>query len=429
MSKGNVTQLHAWRNQLRKRGERYVGDERGVSIALQTNSEFSQMLRFNEFSGVTEFAAKPTWRDVAPGDRWTDADDTQLMIELQWLDIDVRAKSVVADAVEVVARKSAYHPVRDYLKGLTWDQTPRLQLWLAEYLNAEGPADYLAAVGKRFMVSAVARVMQPGCQADHVITLEGDQGAGKSRTVQILGGEFTTDSLPDLHSKDAAVQLCGVWLVELAELAALRRTSDVEAAKAFITRRVDRYRPPYGRRTVDIARQCVFIATTNEAQYLRDSTGNRRFWPVRCGKVALEALQRDRDQLWAEAVHLYHAGEQWHLTPEEAPLATLEQTQRQLVTELEQQVGEFLDRLTRDGTTEVDMRRVLVDGLYLEPDKPDYVLTAGRLGPQVAAAMHRHGWHRVGVVGRGRSRKVMYRCTHRESHGEIAEHSYARART
>lgn len=408
-----VVQIRDWRNKLRKRGKRWVGDDLGVATALRTCPEIAGMLRFNEFSHQVEFERRCPWRSNDVGDSWTDTDDIELVHFLQEQQVDVRGKSVVADAVEVVSRDMAYHPVRDYLRRLTWDQTPRLQLWLAEYLNAEGPADYLAAVGKRFMVSAVARVMQPGCQADHVLVLEGPQGIGKSTLVRILANPWTRDSLPSLSSRDAKVQLCGTWIVELAELAALRQMKEIEGVKSFITTCVDSYRPFYGRRAVDIPRQSVFIATTNESQYLRDSTGNRRFWPVTCKRIDREAITRDRDQLWAEAVHLYHAGEPWHLTDIETDLAKIEQQERQLVTELEQQIADYLERISREGTQEVDMRRILVECLHLEPDRADYAQRAGQLGPQAAQAMQRLGWHRVRTVGRGRQRRALYRPIHK----------------
>jgi predicted P-loop ATPase len=155
----------------------------------------------------------------------------------------------------------------------------------------------------------------------------------------------------------------------------------------------------------------VFIASTNEAQYLRDSTGNRRFWPVRIGRVNFDALERDRDQLWAEAVHLFRQGQPWHLTGAEIELAAKEQQQREVVTELTQQVIDYLDRLESQGITETTMRDVLVKALGVDADKSDYIERAGRLGPQAAAAMHRHDWQRVGAVGRGINRRVVYRKT------------------
>ena len=394
-----------WRDNLARRGQHFAGDERNVLLALRIAPELEKLVRFNEFQHVVEFARKPPWRNVQLGDHWTDDDDLHLQAWFQRHDIDVRQRNICGDCIVTIAKDWIIHPVRDYLRLLAWDGESRLQIWLADYLNAEGPPDYQAAVGVKFLTSAVARVIQPGCQVDHVLALEGPQGIGKSRTVQILGEPWTTDGLPDLHSKDAAIHLGGVWLVELAELAAMRR-SETEATKAFLSRRDDRYRPPYARRSVDVARQCVFIATTNEASYLRDPTGNRRFWPVKCGRIDLPALERDRDQLWAEAVHLFEAGEAWHPTGNEIELTAHEQEQRVLVTELEQNVADFLHRQEQAGIDEVTTQEVFRTALNV--DSTEDVERAVRLGRQLAEAMQRSGWQRVRAVGRGPNRRVLY---------------------
>jgi len=298
--------------------------------------------------------------------------------------------------------------VREYLAGLEWDGTPRLTSWLSTYLNASGDARYLSTVGKKFLVSAVARIEKPGCQVDHTLVLEGDQGIGKSSAVRLLAKrpEWFTDSMPDMSSKDAALQLHGHWFIELAELASFRRTAELEAVKAFLTRPVDHFRPPYARRTVGVPRQSVFVGTTNETLYFRDPSGNRRFWPVRCGQIDLKRLAEDVDQLWAEALEAYELADQWHLTAEEAALATAEQNDRVLITELESQVAEYLESVSRG---EVAVREVLIHALHLDPDQPDFVERSARLGVQVAHAMNAAGWRKVRTVGRGKDRRTIYR--------------------
>ncbi len=292
-----------------------------------------------------------------------------------------KSSGAVADVIERVARDAVYHPIRQYLQGLQWDGKHRLQVALVEYFTATAaPADYLGIVFRKFLVQCVARVMRPGCQADATLVLESPQGYGKSRAVRIFARNWGCENLPhDLGSKDAAGQLAGAWLVELAELAALKR-SDIEAMKSFLTRCVDRYRPSYARRTADVPRQCCFIATTNEEAYLRDRTGNRRFWPVRCGRIDLDALERNVDQLWAEAFAAYIAGDPWHPSDAEAALQATEAVHRELVTELEVAVATYLDGLTRDGRNEVSTREVLIYACRLDPDATDYIERAGRLG-------------------------------------------------
>jgi predicted P-loop ATPase len=248
--------------------------------------------------------------------------------------------------------------------------------------------------------------------------LEGAQGIGKSRTARALAKklEWFTDDMPDIHSKDAALQLCGRWVIELAELAALRR-SEIEGMKGFITRPTDVYRPPYARRAVGVPRQSVFIATTNELQYLRDPTGNRRFWPVPCGSIDLSALEKHVDQLWAEAVTLYRFKAEWHLTAEESALAGQEQRERVLVTELESDITEYLATMAAAGTTEISAKQVMVEALHVEPDKPDFAERAGRLGTQVASAIQRAGWAKVRTIGRGKDRRTLYQLPHRGAQG------------
>ena len=298
-----------WTGKLRVRGQHFVGDEGNVLTALREAPELVGLVRYNEFRNQVEFARAPFWRDAQIGEPWREQDDLDSQRWLQEQNIDVRQRGIVSDCVERVARDSPFHPVRNYLEALNWDGVPRLDGFLRSYFAAAGDDKYLAAVGAKFLISAVARILHPGSQVDHVLVLEGEQGTGKTSSVRILGRKWVADGLPNLHDKDSAIYLQGVWIVELPELAAIRRTGDLESIKAFLSRTSDRFRPPYGRRTVDIPRQCVFIATTNETEYLRDPTGNRRFWPVHCGAIGLAALARDCDQLWAEAVARYIKGE------------------------------------------------------------------------------------------------------------------------
>lgn len=397
-----------WRDNLARRGDRILPDERNVLLALRIDPELDHLVRFNEFQQRVEFARKPPWRSVQLGDVWEDQDDLGLQTYLQTIGLELRHRQSIAECVASAAKDWIVHPVRQYLASLKWDGEPRLQIWLAEYLGASGYGDYQAMVGTKFLISAIARIQQPGAQVDHVLVLEGRQGCGKSETVKILAGDFVTDGLPDLHSKDSALHLQGVWIVEIPELAAMRR-SELEAVKAFLSRRVDRFRPPYARRSVDVPRQCCFIATTNEKMYLRDPSGNRRFWPIACGeRIDLEGLFRDRDQLWAEAVHRYNANEAWHpVSKAEVALAVEEQDARVLETALEQQVAEYLDRQAAAGLDEVTTAQVFQGALGFDPAQD--VERAGRLGRPLAEALQRAGWQRVRAVGRGRARKVLYR--------------------
>lgn len=216
----------------------------------------------------------------------------------------------VARAVEAAAQQRPRDLLVEHLDGLRWDGVARLDSWLTRYLGA--PDDpYVDRIGRWWLVSAVARAYAPGCQADHVLVLEGAQGSGKSTAASILGGAWGLRRLPSLRDYDrAAHALAGRWIVEVGELDAFRGRAATEI-KDWLSLAQDTYRPPYARFPRTAPRRCVFLATTNEAAYLRDASGARRFWPVKIARLATDALRLDRDALLAEARDRYRAGERW----------------------------------------------------------------------------------------------------------------------
>jgi predicted P-loop ATPase len=277
--------------------------------ALRSAPEWEGVLAYNEFSfSVT--TTRETCYGARAGSIWNDHDDRLATEWMQRQGIHVSVE-IAAHAVQTVAHENRFHPVRDYLNALEWDRAGRVSTWLNRYVGVES-GDYASAVGKCWLISAVARVFEPGVKADCCLIFEGSQGIGKSTALEILGGDWFTDEMADLGSKDAALQMKGAWIIELAELDSMNR-SDVGRIKAFISRSVDRFRPPYGKRVIESRRECVFAGTVNDHEYLRDASGARRFWPVKCGEIDLEALRLDRDQLWAEAVALYRDRHPWWL--------------------------------------------------------------------------------------------------------------------
>jgi predicted P-loop ATPase len=203
------------------------------------------------------------------------------------------------------------------------------------------------------MISAVARIYRPGAKADCCLILEGPQGIRKSTALRTLAGEYFTDELADLGSKDAAMQTRGVWIIELSELDSLSN-SEVARIKAFMSRTTDRFRPPYGTRLMESPRQCVFAGTVNHSTYLRDETGGRRFWPVACGRIEIDELARDRDQLWAEAKIRFDSGATWWLDNAElVKMASDQQIERYEGDPWEEVIGRWLETHSNTSISEV----------------------------------------------------------------------------
>jgi predicted P-loop ATPase len=359
-------------------------------IVLRRDPAFAGKIRLNEHQQAIVCRDMP-WRPGSDWREWTDSDDIRFAEWCQLRGVPLK-RATAADAVAAVADDNRVHPVREYLDGLKWDGKPRLSEWLFTYLGVRVPAGaaardtYVREVGRRWLISAVVRIFKPGCKVDAAPIFEGPQGAGKSSALAALvpKPEWFTDGIADLGTKDAAQDLRGKWIIELPELSAMRRP-EVERTKAFWSRQVDHYRPSYGQRSQDFARQCVFGGTTNSDIYLADESGNRRFWPVKVGTIDLEALRRDRDMLWAESVVAFKAGERWWLDGEAEKAAAEEQAERRINDPWERPVIEWASRQTEP----VAIADVLQKAL--EHDKSRW----GRSDEmRVATLLKVHGWRR-----------------------------------
>lgn len=313
-----------WKNLLQtdKKGD-YLGSTNNMRLILTHDPNWKGVLAYDHFIGDIVTLKLPPWpKDMQPIDfKSGDFTDKDTWRTKCWLEQSYNMNAKLADvggALQVVSDRVYVHPVRDFLEALRWDKVPRLHRWLVDMAGAED-TPYAREVGKNFLIGAVARIYEPGCQVDSMPVFEGPQGAGKSTMVSIIGGDWFYSSQLDISNKDAYQNLKRKWIVEMGELDALGR-AEVSHIKQFISQRVDTYRSSYARRAADHPRQFVFCGTVNPEDgtgYLKDNTGARRFWPIAVGftgPIRLDLIKKLRGQLLAEAVALYKAGEEWHFT-------------------------------------------------------------------------------------------------------------------
>lgn len=296
-----------WSAQLvRIKGGNLASHPVNVSTILRNDSTWRGVVSFDEFSNRVVKRAPPPYAHGRAGE-WVSDDDSRTAAWLAQVYGLVVSSIQVLEAVEMVARESPVHPVREYLQGLAWDGTPRLAHWLIDHAGVEDN-EYTRAVSQFFLRAMVKRVMEPGCKFDYCLVLEGSEGLRKSSLASLLGGPWFSDTDLDLTHKDSMSALQGKWLHEFSEMDSVTR-AEAAKQKSFLSRQVDEFRPVYGRRQISCPRQSVFVGTTNEDEYIKEGQGARRFWPikVRC-EIDINALREIRDQLFAEAVHDYRAG-------------------------------------------------------------------------------------------------------------------------
>lgn len=334
-------------------------------LVMQEHPELAGALCFDRATQCLHWRTRPPWSRTA-GARLVDIDHDPIQFA-RWAEATLSMHFPVGtarDAMSAVAREAEIDSLADWLSGLQWDGVERIDTWLTHYLQADNSA-LNQAFGRRWLIGAAARgLAKTDVKMDTTLVLEGAQGVGKSKALAILGGEWFTDSIPGLDNhKEAAISIIGKWIVELPELASMRR-KEIEHVKAFLTATSDKVRLPYERNTTVCLRRCVFAGTTNEVDYLRD-TENRRFWPVTVRGTDDAALHRDREQLLAEAVAAYRKGDQWWLRSDETELlANLKAAHVQRSPDYDLWTERVLAFL--EGRTDAGLWEVAVKGLGLE---------------------------------------------------------------
>ncbi|MER9628411.1 VapE domain-containing protein [Mesorhizobium sp. M0296] len=337
-----VTQLHTrktvkaddnWQLELicNEEGKVKPGATKNWALFLENHKDMEGVFAFDAFKLRVMLQLPPPW--APKGASWEprpiqDRDYSEAVMWLEGRYMTPKASNIAA-VIQTVAEHSSFDRLTDYLEGLEWDGKARVKMFANDYLGCVGD-NYAPIVSERWLISSVARGLKPGCKVDTMPIIEGPQGLRKSTAIRALyGDEFFTDELSDIGSKDAMMELQGVWGLEVAEMHRFS-AAETNSVKKFLTRQTDRFRPPYGRSVIEAPRRVVLNGTINPEgnPYLRDPTGARRFWPLEARKIDIDAIHRDRDQIWAEAVALFKSGARWWVQEEEQQAVETEQEKR-----------------------------------------------------------------------------------------------------
>lgn len=351
----------AWKKELELTGEGGIRSTIGnIRLILEHDPALRGCIAWDEMDMMQAVKRDLPWREASDrrGRTWQNSDDANLRLYLEKT-YGITGREKILDGVETTARAHSFHPIREYIRSAEWDGTPRVETLLIRYLGAED-TEYTRTVTRKTLTAAVARVFQPGIKFDYMLTIRGRQGIRKSSLIEHLAGDWFSDSFGNMSGKEAYEQVRRAWIIEVGELAGMKK-AEVETIKLFITKREDQYRPAYGRTIEIYPRQCIFIGTTNEAEFLRDPTGNRRFWVVDTPNSDKRVDFRDElteatvAQIWAEAYHYYKQGETLYLPDDiEAEAAKIQADH----AETDDRVGmvqEYLDRLLPEDWEEKDL--------------------------------------------------------------------------
>lgn len=336
------------------------GVTKNWALFLENHPDLYGCFAWDAFGLRVMLQRRPPWEPA--GSSWTprvlqDRDYSEAVMWLESLYMTPKVSNISA-VISTIAERNSFDRLREYLDGLVWDGVPRVSGFVGKYLGVTGD-NYAPIVSERWLISSVARGLDPGCKVDTMPILEGPQGLKKSTALERLyGREFFSDNLSDIGSKDAMMELQGVWGLEVAEM---HRFSAAETnnVKKFLSRHTDRFRPPYGRSVIEAPRRVIMAGTINPEgnNYLRDATGARRFWPLECGRIDFDGIGIDRDQLWAEAVVMYREGRPWWVQEDEQQTVEAEQEKRTDVDVWVDLIAPFL--IARQEVSQVDILKEL----------------------------------------------------------------------
>lgn len=329
---------------------KFLSSANNLNLIFSNDLLLLDKFKYNEFDGKRYLAASTPWRKIKKPEIFKDVDYSGVRNYIESC-YGITGSQKVDDVLALVFDRRPFHPIRDFLDAAEWDGAHRISTLLVEYFGVVDN-EYTRAAITKTLVGAVARIYEPGVKFDLILTLAGAQGLKKSMFLDKLGGAWFSDSFSTVKGKEAFEQLRGSWIIEIAELAGLRK-AEIEAVKHFFTKREDIYRPAWGRVILSFPRQCIFVGTTNNAEFLKDPTGNRRFLPVdvRAEYIKKDPAKMTRDeisQIWAEAVELYRNGEKLYLDAEVEEIATAEQRKHSDTDERTGIIEDYLNRQLPD---------------------------------------------------------------------------------
>lgn len=357
----------------------YKSTIENISLILENDENLKGKIALNEFSHRTVIKGNLPWHRLLnkkEGDQWKDSDDSALRHYIEKV-YRITSPMKINDGLLIVEEKNKFHPIRDYFNSLVWDGVKRVDNLFIDYLGASD-TNYNRMVTRKALVAGVARIFNPGVKFDYMLVLVGKQGVGKSHILSLLGQNWYSDSFNTVQGKEAYEQLQDAWIIEMAELTAAKK-AETEAVKHFISKREDIYRVAYGKRVTKFPRQCVFFGTTNEMDFLKDKTGNRRFWPVMVEKNRIkkdlwrEDIKSEIHQIWAEAVELWKKGEGLFLELELEKQAVKIQEKHTERSSMEGLIHEYLEMPLPENWEDLDVaaRRNYIHGTnFKEGDVP-----------------------------------------------------------